>query len=142
MTATAVTAPNHDTTSQSRTSRHLWRTGTVAGLAAAAATSVFAVATDAVGVSLKVSGESIPVLGFAQVTFVAALIGTILAVVLAGHAQHAARTFVRSTIALTVLSFVPDVFADAATSTRVALALSHVVAAVIVIPALAARLSD
>ena len=48
----------------------------------------------------------------------------------------------RSTLLLTALSIVPDVLADAQVSTRLTLALTHVVAAVIVIPALASRLSD
>ena len=50
--------------------------------------------------------------------------------------------FLITTMALTMLSFVPDVTADAHTATKVALALSHVVAAAIVIPALASRLTD
>jgi hypothetical protein len=37
---------------------------------------------------------------------------------------------------------IPDVLADAQVSTRLTLALTHVVAAAIVIPALAARLSE
>src|SRR2546425_596213 len=45
-------------------------------------------------------------------------------------------------VALTTLSFVPDVLADAHVSTRLTLALTHVVAAAIVIPALASRLGD
>ena len=80
--------------------------------------------------------------GFAQVTFVAALIGTALAVVFARRATRPRHTFVITTIALTALSLVPDVLADAETATRFTLALTHVVAAAIVIPALASRLSD
>jgi hypothetical protein len=141
MTAT-LTAPTGTTTHGSTTTRpHLVRTGVVAGLVAGAATAAFAAIVDAAGVSLSVGGEAIPVIGFAQVTFVAAMIGTLLAVVLRRRAQDPARTFVRTTVALTVLSFVPDVLADAPGGTRLALAISHVVAAAIVIPALASRLS-
>jgi len=43
---------------------------------------------------------------------------------------------------LTALSFVPDVTADATTATKLTLMLTHVVAAAIVIPSLAASLSD
>ena len=57
-------------------------------------------------------------------------------------ASHPAGTFVRTTLVLTALSIVPDVVADAATSTRIVLALTHLVAAAIVIPAVASRLTD
>lgn len=68
--------------------------------------------------------------------------GTVLAVVLSRRATRPQRTFVVTTVVLTALSIIPDVLADASTSTRFTLALSHVVAAAIVIPALASRLSD
>jgi hypothetical protein len=61
---------------------------------------------------------------------------------LSRRANQPRRTFVRTTIALTLVSIVPDVLADAHTSTRLTLALTHVVAAAIVIPALASRLHD
>jgi len=143
MTATTITTPHPiQSVETTQTGRRMWRVGAAAGAAASVATSAFAAIADAVGVSLKVGGESIPVVGFAQVTFVASIIGTVLAVVLARRARHPQRTFVRATVALTALSFVPDALADAGTATRLTLALSHVVAAAIVIPALASRLSD
>ena len=91
---------------------------------------------------IEVGGQAIPLLGFAQITFVAAIIGTVLAVVLSHRANRPQRTFLVTTIALTALSIVPDVLADAHTATRITLALTHVVAAAIVIPALSSRLSD
>ena len=93
---------------------------------------------------LKVPGvtQAIPVIGFAQLTFVAAIIGTVMAVVMSHRARRPRHTFVASTIALTALSIVPDVTADAHTATKFVLALTHVVAASIVIPALASRLTD
>ena len=48
--------------------------------------------------------------------------------------------WIRTTVALTALSLVPDVLADADTSTKALLMLTHVVAAAIVIPAVARRL--
>lgn len=130
------------TSSPTRTGRSLWRAGFTAGVVASGATTAFAALVDAAGVSLVVGGEQIPFVGFAQITFVAALIGTVLAVVLNRRAQQPRRTFLRTTVALTVLTFVPDVLADAPNGTRVALAASHVIAAAIVIPVLASRLSD
>ena len=56
-------------------------------------------------------------------------------------ARRPLTTFVRTTIVLTVLSLVPDVLADASVTTKVLLMLTHVVAAAIVIPAVARRLS-
>ena len=50
--------------------------------------------------------------------------------------------FLNVTVGLTVLSLVPDVLVDATTSTRLSLMVSHLIAAAIVIPALASRLSD
>jgi len=142
MTATLTTPTVHPTVSQTRPAPRLWRVGLVAGVAASAATFAYAALVDAAGVSLEVGGEAIPRVGFAQATLVATLIGTVLAVVLSRRVQRPARTFVRLTIALTALSFVPDVLADAQTATKIALACSHIVAAVIVIPMLARRLSN
>jgi peptidoglycan/LPS O-acetylase OafA/YrhL len=141
MTATStLTAP--PTTREAGTTKQLWRTGVVAGLAAGVATSTFAAIAHGADVSLKVSGEQIPVVGFAQLTFVGAIIGTILAVVLSHRANRPQHTFVITTIALTLASVVPDALADAHTATKIVLALTHVLAAAIVIPAIASRLSD
>jgi hypothetical protein len=137
-TTTGQTEPTTSTTST--TSKQLWKTGTVAGVGAGIATSATAAIAHAFDVSLKVSGKAIPVLGFGEVTIVAAIIGTVLAVVLSRRADRPQRTFLSTTIALTALSLVPDVLADARVSTRLTLALTHIVAAAIVIPALASRL--
>jgi len=144
MTATSTFTENQVQKPQARpgTNRRLWKTGAVAGVSAAVATTVCAALAQAADVPLKVSGESIPALGFGQLTLVGAILGTILAVTLSRWARRPRRTFVTTTIALTALSIIPDVTADATTATQVVLALSHVVAAAIVIPALASRLSD
>src|SRR5207244_8738466 len=63
------------------------------------ATFTFAAVARALDVPLKIAGESIPLAGFAQLTFVAAIIGTILAVVLARRASRPKRTFVVTTLA-------------------------------------------
>ena len=54
--------------------------------------------------------------------------------------QHPRTAFVRTTVALTALSLVPDLTADATSATKVTLMLTHLVAAAIVIPRLAHRL--
>jgi hypothetical protein len=140
---TATSAPaTLPTTAGRSTTKQIRRTGAVAGLAASVATSTTAAVASALDVSLKVGGQAIPVLGFAQLTFVAAIIGTVMAIVMSHRASRPRHTFVITTLALTALSIVPDVTADAHASTRLTLALTHLVAAAIVIPALASRLSD
>ena len=90
----------------------------------------------------EVGGEAIPVIGFAQLTFVAAIVGTVMAVVMSHRASRPRHTFLATTLALTALSIVPDVLADAQNATRLTLALTHVIAAAIVIPAISSRLAD
>jgi uncharacterized membrane protein len=144
MTATTtLTAPTtRPPTQLPGTAARVWRTGIAAGISASLATAAFAALVRSIDVSLKVAGSPIPLLGFAEVTFVAAIIGTVLAARLSRRAHRPRHTFVITTIVLTFASFVPDVLADAHTATKVALALSHVVAAAIVIPALASRLGE
>lgn len=141
MTATALTTGN---TSETRTGSkpQLLRRGAAAGLVAAVATTGVASAAGAIGVSLSVGGESIPLLGFAQLTLFAAAIGIAIAAVMARRATRPQRTFVATTLVLTALTFLPDVLADAQVSTKLTLMFTHVVAAAIVIPALASRLPD
>jgi hypothetical protein len=127
---------------RSASTKQLWKTGAGAGLVASAATFAVAASASALDVPIEVGGKSIPLLGFAQLTLVGAVIGTILAVVLSHRATRPQRTFVVTTIALTLLSIIPDVLADAHTATKFTLALTHVVAAAIAIPALASRLTD
>ena len=117
----------------------------MAGLAATAVasigTSTVAAAGSAAGISLDVSGAPIPVPGFAVLTAVFSLVGLALAAVLARRARQPRSTFVRTTVVLTALSLVPDLVADAATATKLLLMLTHLVAAAIVVPAIARRLS-
>jgi hypothetical protein len=87
-----------------------------------------------------VAGAPIPVPGFAVLTAIFSLVGLVLAAVLCRVARRPRSTFVRSTVVLTVLSLVPDVIADATSSTKMLLMLTHLVAAAIVIPAVARRL--
>lgn len=147
---TAITTPTAPTRTASDTraaarragTKQLWKTGLGAGVVAAIATFAVAACASGLDVPIDVGGKTIPLIGFAQLTFVGALIGTILAVVLSRRATRPHRTFLVTTITLTALSIVPDVLADAHTATKFTLALTHVVGAAIVIPALASRLTD
>ena len=134
-----ITTPTA-TTSSIPTTGSLLRGGTAATVVAAAATATVAAAAQAVGVSLDIAGAPIPVTGFAVLTVIFSVLGLLIAVGLRRFARHPRTTWIRTTVALTVLSLVPDVLADAATGTKVLLMVTHVVAAAIVIPAVARRL--
>jgi hypothetical protein len=128
-------------TVDSATRPRLWSVAVGFGAVAAVATTVVAASAHAAGVSLDVSGEPIPLLAFAQMTMLFSLVGFGIAAGVRRWARDARRTWVRTTVALTVLSFVPDLLADAAVGTRLTLMSTHLVAALIVVPAVAARLN-
>ncbi|MEU5962407.1 DUF6069 family protein [Micromonospora parva] len=134
---TATVNPTRTTTSLGA----LLRTGVIAAVVASAATMAVAAAGDLAGVSLDLSGTPIPVSGFGVLTAIFSLLGVAIAALLARVVRHPRRTFVRTTVVLTVLSLVPDVIADAGAATKALLMLTHLVAAAIVIPAVARRLA-
>ncbi len=136
---TVTRTPAATTTPTTRTGS-LFVTGIVAAAVASCATTAVAAAGNAVGISLDMAGEPIPALGFGTLTAMFSLVGLVLAAVLARTARHPHSTFVRTTVVLTVLSLVPDAIADAGTATKALLMFTHLVAAVIVIPAIARRL--
>jgi hypothetical protein len=136
MTATTTAAPRVSAPTGS-----LVGTGAVAAALASGATTIVAAAGNAAGISLDVGGAPIPASGFAVLTAICSLIGLVLAAVLSRVTRRPRTAFVRSTVALTVLSLVPDVIADAAPATKALLMLTHLIAAAIVIPAVARRLA-
>jgi hypothetical protein len=144
MSTTFATTTNTSTVTEApaRTTRAraLWVAGLVSGAVAAVATTLLAAAARAADVPLAIAGEQIPLLGFAQLTMACAVIGTVMAVSFAKWARRPQRTFVVTTVALTAVSFVPDLLADATTGSKLVLMLTHLVAAAIVVPTLAKRL--
>ena len=143
MTATRTATPSATptaTATATATIGSLAGAGVVAAALASGATMVVAVAGRAAGISLDVGGAPIPVSGFATLTGICSLIGLVLAAVLFRVARRPRRTFVRTTVVLTVLSLEPDVIVDATSATKALLMLTHLVAAAIVIPAVARRL--
>ena len=142
MTNTTTTASNlvnlEVVPTTQRTS--LWKAGAVAGALAAIATTAVAVAARAGDIHVAVGGEAIPLAGFAQLTLFFTLIGVVIAKVLSRRASRPRRTFTVATVTLTLVSFVPDLLAEATVATKMTLMLTHLVAAAIVIPTLAARL--
>jgi hypothetical protein len=92
-------------------------------------------------VSLDVGGEPIPLMAFPQLTLFFSAIGVLLAMALNRWAAAPRPTFVKVTAALTALSLVPDLaLADTAPAMAV-LITTHLVAAAIVVPLVAARMS-
>jgi hypothetical protein len=140
-TATA-TVPTTDTAPiAAPTVGSLLLTGAGATVAASVATAAVAAAGQAVGISTAVGGAPIPASGFAVLTAIFSVLGLVIATGLRRFARRPRTAWVRTTVVLTVLSFVPDVLADATVATKALLILTHVVAAAIVIPAVARRLA-
>ena len=141
MTTTTPTS-TYDTVLAAPTTRpRLLVPGLVSGAIAAIATSAIVLLAHTAGEDVAVGGEQIPLAGFAQFVMVGALIGVVLARVLPRRAARPRSTFVRTTMVLTALSIVPDLVVDASVGTRLVLVLTHVIAAAIIIPTLATRLT-
>ena len=138
-TVPAPTAPPHVT----KRSGSLPRTTVAVGLGAGAVTTAVAAVIHAVGVSLTVDGEMIPLAGFAQMTVLGAVIGGVLVAVLNRRGRAAARRrFLQATVALTAVSCVPSVAWPDDGATKLALVVLHVLAAAIIVPVLARHTSD
>lgn len=121
--------------------RPVWCHGLVAGVTAAAASFVVALVADTAGVSFADrTGERIPLYGFPQLTLFATLVGIGLAALFGRRARRPRSTFVRTTVALTALSVVPDFTVGFDGGSTAVLVVTHFVAAAIVIPTLASRL--
>lgn len=148
---TTLTVPNTDpevTASDivSRTRRSLVTGGLAAGVAAAVTNLVVVAAAEGLDVSLKVSGsgtaspQSIPIAGFVSMTLLGALLGILLAAGAARWARQPVSRFVSVAVALTALSLIPSALAAADGATLLVLVVTHVAAAAIIVPTLAARL--
>ena len=107
------------------------RAALVSGATAAVAVTALAAAADAAGVPFAIDGEAIPLLGFAQMVALGAVIGGVLAAVLRR------RAFVVLAVVLTALSCIPSITMPPDTATRLTLVATHVLAAAIIVPALA-----
>jgi len=127
---TIALSPRTTSTTRARVG---WRSGLVTTAIAAIGVAVLAAAVRAAGVELGVDGEPIPVIGFAQMVALGGLVGIVLA-------RHTGRTtFLRTTVVLTVLSCVPSVALGTTVADKVALVVTHVVAAAFIVPRLAPR---
>ena len=134
-TTTFATTAGTTTTTSAHPVR---RAALVSGCAAAVATTAVAAAADAAGVSFAIDGETIPLLGFAQMTLVGAALGGLIAA--ACRRWASVQTFTVVTVLLTALSCVPSVAMPDDVATRLVLVLTHVLAAAIIVPALARQI--
>lgn len=120
----------------------VWKHGLAAAPLASGTTTVLATIASSAGVSFADrTGTSIPIVAFAQLTFVFSLLSVGIASAMARKARRPRLTFLRAAVTLTALSVVPDLtfgFDAGSASTLVGL---HAVAAAIVVPTLARRLA-
>lgn len=123
--------------------RGLLRTGLVATLVAAVATTVVAALARAAGADLVVAEEEegIPLSGIAFVTGVCCLVGLVLALGLRRWSAHPTARFLWTALTLTALSLVPPVLAPADAATTATLIALHLLAAAVMIPTLVRRLA-
>jgi hypothetical protein len=143
ITPTTATATIAGPDAGSTRIRPLWKAGAGAGLVAAGATVAVAAAAHGLGVKLETApGQAIPILGFGQLTLFFTAVGVLLARGIGRRAGRPRATLVRTTVALTALSLVPDVLISAGVATKATFMLTHLVAAAIVIPVLASRLPE
>ena len=150
--ATPRTSPPVTTVTRA-TSRLAVLPVSVAGVMAAAAGAAVLYAYGALARALSVpmrAGEpgashaqAITPASFASGVVFCTAAGTILAMILAARAADPARAFLRSTLILVAVSLVfPLAASHTATTTRLTLALGHLLAAAIVIPLLTLRLTQ
>jgi Family of unknown function (DUF6069) len=121
----------------------VWKTVAAAALAAAAATEALVALSGAAGNTVAIQGAELKPGGCAVMVVICVAVGAALLAGVRRWASSPARTWVRTTVGLTALSFVPDLaVSDTSTSSRLVLMTAHAVAAAIVIPAVARKLSE
>ena len=113
------------------------RAAVLSGAAAAVATTAVAAAARAADVPLEIDGEMIPLVGFAQMTLLGAVLGGLMAAALNRWSTQPRRWLVSATVVLTVLSCVPSVALPPDVATKAILVATHVLAALVIVPALA-----
>ena len=138
---TTTPSPSTLTPAPTAAGRSIGRTAAIAGAVAAVATTAIGAIAKAADVPLVIGDREIPVPMFAVFTLVGAALGAVIATVLQKRSRQPRRAFVFTTVVLTALSLVPDLTADATTATKLTLVGAHLVAAAVVVPALAPRLT-
>jgi Family of unknown function (DUF6069) len=135
-TMSASTATFTASAPSKRRSWALPRATAVIGLAAAAVVTALAGLLHAADVSFEIDGETIPLLGFAQMTFVGAVVGGLILAGLNRWSAAPRRRFLQIAVALTALSCVPSVTMPDDVATQIALVALHLLAAALIVPVL------
>jgi hypothetical protein len=122
--------------------RRLAGTGFIATLAAMVVTTLAAALARAVGADFEIpdGGQTIPLAGFAVVTGFFSVVGIVIAAALLRWSARPAERFVWTAVSLLAISLIPPLLSGANTATTTALLGLHLVAAVVMIPALARSL--
>jgi hypothetical protein len=142
MTAPTTISPSTIITAPTSAGRSIRRTAAIAGVVAAVATTVIGAVAKAADVPLVIGDLEIQVPMFAVFTLAAAALGAVIATQLQRRNGQPRRAFVITTVALSALSVAPDLAAEATTATKLTLIGAHLVAAAVIVPALAARLTS
>lgn len=129
-------------TTSKATARPIWKAAAMSGVLAALTTASVAAIADSAGISLDVDGDPIPAAGFSTMTLAAVVVGYVLAIALNRWAVHPRRTFTVTALVLTAASFIPDLTFPMSATTSALLITTHILAAAIVIPSIAARLPE
>lgn len=132
-----TTATLSEPTAVTGSAPSLCRSTAGSGLVGAGVTAAAGAAVHAAGISFEIEGEMIPILGFAQMTFIGAIIGGLLLAGLNRWSGRARARFIQATVALTALSCVPSVTMPDDGGSQIALVAVHVLAAAIIVPVLA-----
>ena len=142
-----ATIPTTIPTEAETASPSLWRVGITASLAAATAAELFTLAALVIDVPMRAAdpgaaaAKAIPVGGVAMAVLMNAALGLLVAAALARWAKSAGTTFAVVASTYAVLSLLGPVFAaHTHLATKVVLAVTHVVAAVVIIPRVTAAL--
>ena len=140
--AAVVAGPASGRAGRTHRLRGLAGTGVIATLAAMVVTTLAAALARAVGVDFEIpdGGQTIPLAGFAVVTGFFSVVGIVIAGALLRWSARPAERFVWTAVSLLAISLIPPLLSGANTATTTALLGLHLVAAVVMIPALARSL--
>lgn len=148
MSTSTYTQATTSTRGQFAARMPVWLVSITAVLVGALVTGLYEFVTRAIGVPFNVAlpgaePAAIPATGLAWAVAELGLIGLIIAVCLARFAKRPRSTWKRTAWTLTAISCIPSLIAATDSySTNIMLVVSHFVAAVVIIPAIAARLAE
>ena len=134
------------TTARRTGGRRMWAFGAVAGVVSSLVVIALVALAEGAGLPMEVAENStkqpehIPLLGYGTVILGSTLVGLLLATAFARWARRPRLAFVITALVLTAVSFAFPATTTATTATKVVLEITHVIAAALLIPVIAARL--